>query len=179
MTKALFITSMLNRAMHNNAAFRTGSELCPGTRASGWRTGDFAKHGHVEMLRVRLARLQSESESISEEECNSNDANEAADNGHLEVVRELRTHGIECRSWGAVRAAATVIWKCCAICSRTGSVATRGGADFAAMNGRLEMVQYLLERGVHCSVQCADWTAGYGRLEVVRDLLEHAICCAS
>src|SRR5690242_14967674 len=82
MNKALFIANLLNRETHNNAAFRTGSELCPGTRASEWRAGDLARHGHAEMLRIRLDRLQaeSESESISEAECNSKDADWAAMN---------------------------------------------------------------------------------------------------
>jgi hypothetical protein len=79
-SKALFIASILHRETHNNRAFRTGSELLAGKRACEWRAGDLAARGHVEMLRIRLARLKAESksESISEEECNSADADEAA-----------------------------------------------------------------------------------------------------
>ena len=98
MNKALFIANLLNRETHNNAAFRTGSELCPGERASEWRAGDFARLGHAEMLRIRLDRLQaeSESESISEAECNSYDADWAAMSGCLEAIQILRAHGIHC-----------------------------------------------------------------------------------
>jgi hypothetical protein len=55
--KASFIASLVNRSTHNNAAFRTGYELCPGERAVERRAGDFARYGHLEMLRIRLAQL--------------------------------------------------------------------------------------------------------------------------
>src|SRR3546814_8543312 len=85
---------------------RVGSALCPGKRGCDWRAGELARCGHASLLRIRLARLAAsvDSESISAE-CNSEDANEAAKNGHLDVIRDLRAHGIHCTSRGADRAA--------------------------------------------------------------------------
>src|SRR3546814_13888968 len=82
--------------------FRVGSALCPGKRGCDWRTGDLARRGHASLLRIRLSRLaaSADSESISAE-CNSKDANEAAENGHLDVIRDLRALGIHCTSNGA------------------------------------------------------------------------------
>ena len=70
-TTARFIVNLLNKEMHNNRAFRTGSELRPGERADEWCAGDFATHGHVEMLRIRIAKLDAESEAALGEECSS------------------------------------------------------------------------------------------------------------
>ena len=96
--KALFVANILNKAMHNNPAFRTGSELLPGTRAHKLRAGDLAKAGFVEMLRLKLVQLKTESESEArdDEECSYEDADVAASRGLLAVVRTLREHSIHC-----------------------------------------------------------------------------------
>src|SRR3546814_16874102 len=92
---AAFLANLLNPAAHNMHHFRVGSALCPGTRGCDWRTGDLARQGHASLLRIRLDRLaaSADSESISDE-CDSKDADETARNGHLDVVRDLRAHGI-------------------------------------------------------------------------------------
>src|SRR3546814_788600 len=103
---AAFLASLLNPAAHNMHHFRVGSALCPGKRGCDWRAGSLARQGHASLLRIRLDRLAAsvDSESISAE-CNSEDANAAAANGHLDVVQELRAHGIHCTFSGADRAA--------------------------------------------------------------------------
>src|SRR5690554_2506499 len=97
---ALFIVNILTPAAHNNPQYRLASELCPGKRGSEWRTGDLARCGYAELLRIRLAQLVAESgvEGVKKKECNSSDADEAAKGGHLEVIRLLRAHGIRCSS---------------------------------------------------------------------------------
>src|SRR5690606_36523594 len=65
---ASFIANILSKATHNNRVFRTGHELCPGRRACEWRTGDFARHGHAAMLRIRLEQLSEEQAEDQEEE---------------------------------------------------------------------------------------------------------------
>src|SRR3546814_4521447 len=82
--------------------FRVGSALCPGKRGCDWRAGDLAIQGHASLLRIRLDRLaaSADSESISAE-CNYMDGNEAAANGDVDVVRDLRVHGIHCTVGGA------------------------------------------------------------------------------
>src|SRR3546814_13505999 len=90
--------------------FRVGSALCLGKRGCDWRTGDLARQGHASLLRIRLDLLaaSADSEAISAE-CNSEDANEAARNGHLDAIRELRAHGIHCTVVGADWAASDEI----------------------------------------------------------------------
>src|SRR5690606_19637478 len=98
--------------------------------------GDLAKCGHASLLRIRLDRLAASagSESISAE-CNSKDADAAARNGYLEVIRDLRVHDIHCTSYGADRAAGNghsdVIWDLRA----HGIHCAAGGANSAAENG--------------------------------------------
>src|SRR3546814_10343509 len=103
---AAFLANLLNPAAHNMHHFRVGSALCPGKRGCDWRIGDLAILGYASLLRIRLDRLaaSADSESISAE-CDSFDANEAAENGHVDVIRDLRAHGIHCTSDGANRAA--------------------------------------------------------------------------
>src|SRR3546814_902934 len=103
---AAFLANLLNPAAHNMHHFRVGSALCPGKRGCDWRAGDLARQGHASLLRICLDRLaaSADSESISAE-CNCFDANEAAENGHLDVVKDLRAHGIHCTSTGADEAA--------------------------------------------------------------------------
>src|SRR3546814_10527036 len=103
---AAFLANLLNPAAHNMHHFRVGSALCPGKRGCDWRAGDLAKRGHASLLRIRLALLaaSADSESISAE-CNSKDADEAAENGHLEAIQDLRAHGIHCTTTGANMAA--------------------------------------------------------------------------
>src|SRR3546814_3352451 len=85
---AAFLANLLNPAAHNIQHFRLGSELCAGKRGCDWRAGELARCGHASLLHIRLARLaSSDSESISSE-CNWKDANEAAKNGHVDVVRD-------------------------------------------------------------------------------------------
>src|SRR3546814_918311 len=88
---AAFLANLLNPAAHNMHHFRVGSALCPGKRGCDWRAGELARQGHVSLLRIRLDRLaaSADSESISAE-CNSEDVNGAAMNGHVDAVRELR-----------------------------------------------------------------------------------------
>ena len=103
---AKLIRGILNKNAHNNAAFRTGSELLAGKRACEWRVGSLARDGHAALLEIRLAQLQAAFGSAGIlEECNFEDANEAAANGDVECIRLLRAHGINCSSLGADRAA--------------------------------------------------------------------------
>src|SRR5690554_2617903 len=115
---ALFIVNILTPASHNNPQYRVASELCPGKRVSEIRAGELARSGYAEMLRLRLAQLMAASvvKRVKMKECNSHDADEAAEHGYLEVVRVLRAHGIHC---------------------------TPRGADTAAGNGHLDMVRDL------------------------------------
>src|SRR5690554_2997774 len=101
---ALFILNILTPAAHNNPQYRVASELCPGKRGSGIRAGVLARYGYAEMLRIRLARLVAESgiETVMQEECNSEDADEAAGNGQLDAIRSLRGHDIHCTAQGAL-----------------------------------------------------------------------------
>lgn len=185
----------------DSRAFRRGNELLSGTRACEWRTGDFAKLGHAEMLRIRLARIETQP-SIHGDECDSEHANQAAKNGFLDVIQVLRTHGIHCTSTGADWAA----WKGhlavirdlrqnSVHCTSTGADlaassghlhvirdlrssgvdCTSGGADHAAMNGHLTVVRDLREHGIHCTEDGAFLAAVNGRLEVFQDLEEHGI----
>src|SRR5690606_35745337 len=75
-----FIVNLLNADAHNSRAFRTGCELLPGVRGRDYRTCDLVKDGHLQMLRIRLARLKASSQSrtISKKQCNSTHANAAA-----------------------------------------------------------------------------------------------------
>src|SRR3546814_284354 len=87
---AAFLANLLDPAAHNMHHFRVGSALCPGKRGCDLRAGDLARRGHASLLRIRLSRLaaSADSESISAE-CNSKDANEAAENGYVDVIREI------------------------------------------------------------------------------------------
>src|SRR3546814_521814 len=98
---AAFLANLLNPAAHNMHHFRVGSALCPGKRGCDWRTGDLARQGHASLLRIRLDRLTASvgSEAILAE-CNSLDADLAAENDHLDVVQDLRAHGIHCTAYG-------------------------------------------------------------------------------
>src|SRR5690554_5736964 len=101
---ALFIVNILTPAAHNNPQYRVASELCPGERVHEIRAGDLARRGHAEMLRIRLSQLVAESSGVEgvKKECNSDDADEAAKNGYLDAVQELRAHGIHCTPLGAL-----------------------------------------------------------------------------
>src|SRR3546814_905410 len=99
---AAFLANLLNPAAHNMHHFRVGSALCPGRRGCDWRAGDLARQGHAPLLRIRLDRLAASADSGAiSAECNFVDANEAAKNDHLGVIRDLRAHGIHCTSSGA------------------------------------------------------------------------------
>src|SRR5690554_2912653 len=102
MKSALVIVNILTPAAHNNPQYRVASELCPGKRGSEVQAGDLARCGYAEMLRVRLARWTAGSgvEGV-QKECTSKDAEKAALNGHLEVIRALRAHDIHCTIDGA------------------------------------------------------------------------------
>ena len=82
--------------------YRVASELCPGKRGIEWRAGDLAMCGYAKVLRVKLVQLVAESgvEGVKKE-CNEMDVDWAAGNGHEEVIRDLRDHGIHCTSYGA------------------------------------------------------------------------------
>ena len=153
-TKASFILGILNRRSHNNAAYRAGSELQPGKRACEVLTGDLVQYGHVEMLRIRFARLRSESdsESIFDEEVDEYDAYRAAENGYLEVIQEL----LACR----IRCGHRV-------------------ANVAASMGHIDIVRQLRAAGIHRTSDGANGAAGSGHLHVVRDLRAHGIHCTS
>src|SRR3546814_49016 len=141
---AAFLANLLNPAAHNMHHFRVGSALCPGKRGCDWRAGDLARRGHASLLRIRLDRLAAsvDSEAISAE-CSYEDADIAAENGHLDMVRDLRAHGIHC---------------------------TSDGANGAAVNGHLDVVRDLRAHGIHCTSNGADRAAANGHLDVVRDL---------
>src|SRR3546814_8977776 len=56
----------------------------------------------------------------------------------------------------------------------------RIAADFAAVNGHVEMVQHLRALGIHCTSNWgADLAARYGEAAVVRDLSAHGVICTS
>src|SRR3546814_3453865 len=79
-------------------------------RISDWSSDVCSSDLHASLLRIRLDLLaaSADSEAISAE-CNSEDANEAARNGHLDAIRELRAHGIHCTVVGADWAASDEI----------------------------------------------------------------------
>src|SRR5690554_1323078 len=95
---ALFVVNILTPSSHNNPQYRVASELCPGKRGIECLAGDLAICGYTEMLRIQLAEFGVEG---LKEECNSKDADEAAENGYLEVIRDLRVHDIHCTTYGA------------------------------------------------------------------------------
>src|SRR5690554_1531519 len=138
---ALFIVNILTPSAHTNPQYRVASELCHGKRGSEVRSGDLARRGHAELLRIRLAQLMAESgvENVKNE-CNSNDADAAAGNGHLEVVRQLRARDIHC---------------------------TSAGADAAAANGHLDVIRDLRAHDIHCTAYSANWAARNGHLDVI------------
>lgn len=148
--KASFIVNLLNRATHNNFAFRTGSDLLPGKRAASWEPRDMTMCGHAALLRIRLAEIVAESGSnaIAKQRCDEGCVNVAAKNGDLDVIQELRAYDIHC---------------------------TEEGADLAAMNGHLEVVRDLRAHGIHCTTYGANGAAAFDRLEVVEDLRAHGI----
>lgn len=233
--KAWFVCSVLNPAMHNSAAFRTGSRLCPGRHAIDLRAGDLARRGNAEMLRRRLARFggpileqrqehgdlqQSQlgdahdageeathgclgalwcllicrrrpraqtralapgtatvrrSDPIPDQECNWRDADEAARNGHVEVLKVLLAHGVRCSSQGADWAVGNghiavvdELWA-------SGTICSSWGAGAAVRNGHLDMVLYLEARGMKWSASDPGLAAAHGHADVVRYLLaQHA-----
>lgn len=173
MNKKAFIVSILDHKNHNNAAFRTGSELCSGRRGCDWKTGGLAQFGHVELLRIRLDRLKSE--AIPEEECSWKDANRAAKSGHLETVRFLRERGIHCTSEGADFAAQSGHLEVIRDLREHDVHCTSNGADGAAKNGFLDVIRHLHAHSVDCTRRGAEWAAAGGRLEIVRDLLDHGV----
>src|SRR5690554_1218590 len=119
---AMFIVNILTPASHNNPQYRVASELCPGKRGSGIRASELVKYGYAELLRIRLAQLMAESGAEGvKKECDSMDADVAAENGHLDVVRDLRDHGVHC---------------------------SHLGADWAAMNGHVEVIRDLRAHGI-------------------------------
>src|SRR3546814_777005 len=90
---AAFLANLLNPAAHNMHHFRVGSALCPGWRGCDWRTGELARWGHASLLHIRLGRLAASADSGTiSAECNSEDADRAAENGHVDVIRDLRAH---------------------------------------------------------------------------------------
>src|SRR3546814_7375606 len=87
--------------------------------------------------------------------CNSSDANEAAGNGHVDVIRDLRAHGIHC---------------------------TSDGVGWAAANGHLDVVQDLRAHGIHCTSYSADAAAGNRSEEHTSELqslmrISYAVFC--
>lgn len=206
-----FIVDLLNRATHDNAAYRTGYELLPADkRAAEWRTNEFARAGFAEMLRARLDKLRAEVEldwTLYEEACSSDDADAAASeghvqvirvlrdydiccwspqsadlaarNGHLEVVRELRAAGTRCTVLGANLTAASGHLDVVRELRAEGIHCTPMGANLAASHGHLDVVRDLRAHGIHCTSEGADDAAANGHLEVVRDLRAHGIHCTS
>src|SRR3546814_13786908 len=88
-SKPTFLANLLNPAAHNMRHFRVGSALCPGKRGCDWRAGNLARQGYASLLRIRLAGLAASADSAAiSAECNSEDANEAAGNGHMGVDRK-------------------------------------------------------------------------------------------
>src|SRR3546814_2195941 len=68
------------------------SALCPGKRGCDWHASDLARRGHASLLRIRLDRLAASADSGSiSAECSSKDADAAAANGHLDVVRDWKS----------------------------------------------------------------------------------------
>src|SRR5690554_1863625 len=167
---ALFVVNILTATAGNNPQYRVASELCPGKRGSEWRAGDLARRGYAELLRIRLAQLMAEFgiEGVKKE-CRSRDANEAAWSGCLEVVRELRAHGIHCTSGGADMTAAKGHLDVVRDLRANGIDCTSYGADWAAQNGHLHVVRDLRAHNIHCTSRGADLAAVYGRVEVIQD----------
>src|SRR3546814_793925 len=149
-SKSAFLANLLNPAAHNMRHFRVGSAMCPGKRGCDWRAGDLARCGRVSLLRVRLSRIVAGTgrEAISVQECNSEDARNPARNGDLDVIRELRAHGIHC---------------------------TASGADSAAGKGRMDVVRELRAHTIPCTSRGADWAAQNGHVAVIQDLRTHCI----
>ena len=148
MSKSSFLANLLNPASHNMQHFRVGHEMCPGFRGADWCARDLARHGHALMLHVRLESIAGESgqAAIPQQECTSYDADEAAWNGYVEVVRELRAHGVHCTSRGAVG---------------------------AVINGHAEVIRELLAHDIHCTSRGANGAAKNGHVDVIRELQAH------
>src|SRR3546814_1768803 len=68
----------------------------------------------------------------------------------MDVIRDLRAHGIHC---------------------------TSVGADRAARSGHVDVVRDLRAHGIHCTSVGADWAAMNDHLDVIRDLRAHDIHC--
>src|SRR5690554_3455973 len=171
---ALFILNILTPSAHNNPQYRVASELCPGKRVSEWGAGELAKYGYTEMLRIRLAHLMAESgvEGVKKE-CNWNDADAAAENGHVEVIRELRAHDVHCTSDGADVAAGNGHMEMVQDLRAHGIQCTSQGAKLGAMNGHVEVIRDLRAHDIHSSPVGADLAAENGHMEVIRDLRAH------
>ena len=109
--------------------------------------------------------------------CNHQGANLAAWYGHLDVVRDLRAYRIHCNSHGADMAAWYGRLDVVRDLRAHGVHCTVDGVMLAAEGGRLDVVRDLREHGVHCTVDGANWAARYGHLNVVRDLRAHGDHC--
>src|SRR5690554_6649488 len=69
--------------------------------------------------------------------------------GYLDVIQDLRAHGIHC---------------------------TSNGANWAAENDHLDVVRDLRVHGIRCTSRGADMAAENGHLDMVQDLRAHGIC---
>ena len=173
---ALFIVNTLTPAAHNNPQYRVASELCPGKRGCEWRAGELAGCGYADMLRIQLAQLMAESgiEGVKKE-CNWKDVCETAENGHLDVIRELLAYGIHCTSLGADMAALRGHLDVIHDLRAHDIHCTSRGVEYAAKNGHLDVIRDLRTHNIHCTSFGADWAARNGHLEVVRDLQARGI----
>ena len=104
----------------------------------------------------------------------------AASSGNLDMVNYIRdVHGIECSVRGANRAAKNGHVYVVDDLWQRGIRCDTAGADDAAGHGQLEMVRSLRDRGIHCTDLGADCAASKGHMHVVKYLREHGIHCTT
>ncbi|KAF0717608.1 Aste57867_2202 [Aphanomyces stellatus] len=118
-----------------------------------------AAHGHIATLNLVLEAHKSDTRIMDV----------AAENGHLELIAHLDTHGLKCSPYAMDRAAGRGRLDIVSFLHQTTyATCTTIAMDLAAANGHLEIVRFLhVHRSEGCTTDAIDDAALRGHLDVV------------
>src|SRR5690606_33978687 len=103
----MFLCNILTPEAHPLGFFQVAKTLCPWRRRGrDWTISNLVRNGKLSLLRILLAERAAGEGTGPRYNCYTHDANAAAEAGYLEIIQELRVHGVHCSSKSADRAAA-------------------------------------------------------------------------
>ena len=103
-------------------------------------------------------------------DCTTNAMDDASNYGHIEIVKFLHSIGKDCTTKAMDWASKNGHLEIVKYLHSIGKEYTEWAMDWASENGHLEVVKFLHSIGAHCTRSAMDWASENGHLEVVKFL---------